>query len=208
MGRTSDARERLLAAAADLMHQRGYAAIGVAEICARADVRKGSFYHFFPSKEALTVAAIDAYWDAQRPAWLAERDRAAAPEARLEALIGAQLAGQRAYREATGNLGGCLLANVGIELTDREPLVRDRIQQIFAEQTTIVTDIVAETGAQSPDTTARAVLAQLEGSLLFAKLHNDPTLLDRVWEQTRRLLDTDDLPLRVGGGTDLTRRHS
>ncbi|MFD6676979.1 TetR/AcrR family transcriptional regulator [Rhodococcus zopfii] len=46
MGRFSDARERLLAASGDLMHQLGYAAIGVAEICARAGVRKGSFYHF------------------------------------------------------------------------------------------------------------------------------------------------------------------
>ena len=33
-------------AACELMHNRGYGSIGVAEICARADVRKGSFYHF------------------------------------------------------------------------------------------------------------------------------------------------------------------
>ncbi|WP_405178688.1 TetR/AcrR family transcriptional regulator [Nocardia sp. NBC_01377] len=191
MGRTSDARQRLLDAAGDLLHRRGYAAIGVAEICARADVRKGSFYHFFPSKEALSIAAIDAYWAVQRPAWLAARAGAGDPESRLESLIGAQIAAQRVYRQATGNLGGCMLANLGIELTDREPLVRKRIQEIFDEQTAIVADIVAEINAETSIATARAVLAQLEGALLFAKLHNDPSLLDRVWEQTRRLLGPD-----------------
>ncbi|HCU50381.1 MAG TPA: TetR family transcriptional regulator, partial [Micromonosporaceae bacterium] len=47
MGRSSTARERILAAACELMLSRGYGSIGVAEICARADVKKGSFYHFF-----------------------------------------------------------------------------------------------------------------------------------------------------------------
>ncbi|MFC8529474.1 TetR/AcrR family transcriptional regulator [Nocardia sp. NPDC057227] len=190
MGRTSDARQRLLDAAGDLLHRRGYAAIGVAEICARADVRKGSFYHFFASKEALSVAAVDAYWEGQRPAWLAARDRAGDPKSRLDSLIGAQLEAQRAYREATGNLGGCMLANLGIELTDREPLVRERVREIFGEQTAITADIVAELDAEDPIATARAVLAQLEGALLFAKLHNDPSLLEHVAEQVRRLLDS------------------
>jgi TetR/AcrR family transcriptional repressor of nem operon len=191
MGRFSDARERLLAASGDLMHQLGYAAIGVAEICARAGVRKGSFYHFFPSKEALSLAAVDAYWDGQRPAWLAARDSAGDPEYRLESLIGAQIQAQHTYRQATGNVGGCMPANVGIEPTDGKQLVCKRIQDISSEQTTIVADIVADITTEDPVATARAVLAQLEGALLFARLHNDPSLLDRVWEQTRRLLDTE-----------------
>ncbi len=188
MGRTSDARERLLDAAQALMHQRGYAAIGVAEICARADVRKGSFYHFFASKEALSIAAIDAYWAAQRPAWLAARDGDADPVARLEAVVRAQVDAQHAYKAATGNLDGCLLANLGIELSDREPLVRNRIQEIFDEQIGIVTDIVTQIGVPDPVDAARSVLAQLEGAVLFAKLRNDPMLLDGLWDQTRRLI--------------------
>ncbi|MFD4355039.1 TetR/AcrR family transcriptional regulator [Nocardia sp. NPDC058519] len=189
MGRTSDARERLLDSAGDLMHQRGYAAIGVAEICARADVRKGSFYHFFASKEALSIAVIDAYWEGQRPTWLAARDGDTAPASRLESLVRAQVEAQYVYRAATGNLGGCMLANVGLELSDREPLVRRRIQEIFDEQTTIVADLVSEIDGVDPVSTARSVLAQLEGALLFAKLHNNPLLLDGLWDQTRRLLD-------------------
>ena len=61
MGRTSDAREKILSAAQSLIELRGYSALGVAEICKAADVPKGSFYYFFESKEALALAVIDVF---------------------------------------------------------------------------------------------------------------------------------------------------
>ena len=63
MGRQSDARNRLLVAAADLFRDRGFTAIGVAEICLVADVNKGSFYHFFASKRVLLLEVIESSWD-------------------------------------------------------------------------------------------------------------------------------------------------
>ena len=64
MGRTSDARERLIDEAARLFHSRSYESVGVQELCDAADVHKGSFYHFFPSKEDLAGAVIEAQWEA------------------------------------------------------------------------------------------------------------------------------------------------
>ncbi len=52
-------RQRLIEAAASLFHRTGYHAVGVNDLCREADVRKGSFYHFFDSKEALAQAAIE-----------------------------------------------------------------------------------------------------------------------------------------------------
>lgn len=63
MGRKSDARNRILDSAVALMHERGYSSIGIEDIMQRAGVGKSSFYHFFKSKEALGVAAIDEYSD-------------------------------------------------------------------------------------------------------------------------------------------------
>src|ERR1035438_4751195 len=51
------ARELLLDAARYLFWEKGYAATGVAELLQRAHVNSGSFYHVFPSKEALLLAA-------------------------------------------------------------------------------------------------------------------------------------------------------
>ncbi|MBF6214045.1 TetR/AcrR family transcriptional regulator [Nocardia puris] len=188
MGRTSDAADRLLAAACALMHDRGYSGIGVAEICAHADVRKGSFYHFFPSKEELTIAVVDRHWETQRPEWIRAREGDGPALNRLAVLLDGQAAAQRADKAATGTVRGCLLANLGLELSTQEARVQRRIREVFDEQTAIVAAILTQAGVPAPDETARAVLAQLEGAVLFAKLTNDPASLDDLWSQTRRLL--------------------
>src|SRR5215470_5667014 len=61
MGRCSDARDRLIATAARLFSERGYTAVGVAEICDEAGLKKGSFYHFFETKLDLVLQALDCY---------------------------------------------------------------------------------------------------------------------------------------------------
>ncbi|MFG2293696.1 TetR/AcrR family transcriptional regulator [Streptomyces sp. NPDC048603] len=184
MGRTSTARERLLDAACALVLERGYTAVGVAEICARADVKKGSFYHFFPSKQALTVEAVNAHWAAQRPSWTALLAAPGPGEDRLRGLFEQQAAAQRAARAEHGSVHGCLFGNLALEVSGRDEVVQARLAEIFDEQIDLVH---AALPGRSRDT-ARAVLAQLEGMVLFAKLSDDPSLLDGLWDRTALLL--------------------
>ncbi|MBL8481636.1 MAG: TetR/AcrR family transcriptional regulator, partial [Rhodocyclaceae bacterium] len=58
-----DARQKLLAAALALIRERGYAATTVDDLCARAGVTKGAFFHHFKSKDALGVAAAKHWSD-------------------------------------------------------------------------------------------------------------------------------------------------
>ncbi|WKX69279.1 TetR/AcrR family transcriptional regulator [Streptomyces sp. XD-27] len=197
MGRTSTARERLLDAACSLMLSRGYGAIGVAEICARADVKKGSFYHFFASKQALTIEAINAHWAAQRPGWVATLDGDGPAEDRLERLFLDQAAAQRTAKAEGGAVNGCLFGNLALELSTQDAVVQTRLAEIFDEQIALVhaalTDAAEQGTIPAPAatrTTARAVLAQLEGMVMFAKLTNDPSVLDGLWAQTSRLLQS------------------
>src|ERR1041384_6893505 len=62
MGRTSDAHERLMDAALDLIWEESYGAVTIDDICQRAGVKKGSFYYFFDSKAELAVAALERMW--------------------------------------------------------------------------------------------------------------------------------------------------
>jgi TetR/AcrR family transcriptional regulator, transcriptional repressor for nem operon len=55
------ARTKLLNAALSVIRAKGYSATSVDELCATAGVSKGSFFHNFPTKEALGVEAIK-YW--------------------------------------------------------------------------------------------------------------------------------------------------
>lgn len=51
MGRTSNAKERLLEAVIELIWTGSYGSTSVDQICERAGVKKGSFYHFFESRK-------------------------------------------------------------------------------------------------------------------------------------------------------------
>ena len=76
MGRTSDAREKLLAVAFDLIHESSYGSVSVEQICTRAGVNKGSFYYFFKTKTDLVVAAYEEHWRVKLPEYERAKDGA------------------------------------------------------------------------------------------------------------------------------------
>ena len=116
MGRTSTARERLIDAGCDLLHSRGYSALGVADICAAADVRKGSFYHFFESKQVLAVEVVRSAWQVQRQDWTRALSADEPALTRLQRLLELQAETQRADKTTTGALRGCLFGNLAQEM--------------------------------------------------------------------------------------------
>jgi TetR/AcrR family transcriptional repressor of nem operon len=194
MGRTSDGRKRLLDAAATLLAQRSYGSIGVAEICTAAGVQKGSFYYYFESKQALALAVIDAHWIRQRDEWTKIIQ---ASESLLECLrnlfrLTAEV--QTASLQDAGSVTGCLFGNLALEMSGQDDQIRERLQGIFEEQIDLVEGAVKSTMAteQIPSAdareTAKSIVAQLEGLVLFAKLFNDPAQLDRLWDNSLSLM--------------------
>lgn len=57
-----DTREHLLATGELLCMQRGFTGMGLSELLKTALVPKGSFYHYFRSKEAFSVAMLERYY--------------------------------------------------------------------------------------------------------------------------------------------------
>ncbi len=194
MGRKSDARERILDAGAELFRQQPYSATGVAEIAAAAGVPKGSFYHFFPSKQSLALEVVNEHWVRQRANWL---EVLTAPDTimeRLRNLFIVTTAYQSDALSGTGSVTGCLFGNLALEVSAQDDPVRSRLQEIFEEQIDIIEDAIrdaADAGElTSADTrqTAKSIVAQIEGMVLFAKLFNDPAQLDQLWENSMTLL--------------------
>lgn len=62
-----DTRERILATGQSLILGKGFSALGLSEILGAAAVPKGSFYHYFQSKEGFGVAMLERYFADYQP---------------------------------------------------------------------------------------------------------------------------------------------
>jgi TetR/AcrR family transcriptional regulator, transcriptional repressor for nem operon len=194
MGRTSDAREKILTAAESLMELRGYSALGVAEICKEAGVPKGSFYYFFDSKEALALAVVDDHWERQRADWARVLNSAQDPLQRLKQLFEETEAAQSAGQLSCGTVSGCMFGNLTLELSNQTEAIRARLQDVFDQQVEMVEVVITEAKERGEVTvadtrkSASSVVAQLEGQVLFAKLYNRTGGLGDLWANCLALL--------------------
>lgn len=122
-----DVRRRLLAAGLDLVHARGFAASGVKDITDAAGVPKGSFYAYFPSKEAFAAAILEHYWSDIETRLLPMLDSDGSAEERITRFFHA-LADEH---EAGEFLLGCLVGNLSLELGGASERVRAELVRIL-----------------------------------------------------------------------------
>lgn len=126
-------RDRLIEGAAGLLHSQGYNAVGVKALCEAAGVRKGSFYHFFASKEDLTLAALDRSWERFRDGVIQPVvDSGLETSDRNRAIREACLDVSRPETEQQ-LLHGCIFGRLAASITDGEPLLRARLAEVFTE---------------------------------------------------------------------------
>ncbi|MCM8854682.1 MAG: TetR/AcrR family transcriptional regulator [Candidatus Thiodiazotropha sp.] len=180
----TDTKDRILATARELFHGRSYADVGIKEICTLAKVQKGSFYHFFPSKQELAMAVIDDMSDDWAHGFVAEAfDEALPPIERLDYMVDAVYYWQKAAKNAEGRMPGCLFGNLALEVSTRDEVLRARLNAVFEKASARFHEALeqaVELGEMPPlDTaaTATAMLAYLEGVILLAKTRNDPDVV-------------------------------
>src|SRR3954470_19949217 len=123
-----DTRERIVRTAMELFQAKGYGSTSIADILGRTQVNSGSLYHFFPAKQDLLIAVLDAYREGigpmlLEPAWQGVDD----PVERVFAL----LASYRASLVATDCAYGCPIGSLALELHEADPAVRARLAANF-----------------------------------------------------------------------------
>jgi TetR/AcrR family transcriptional repressor of nem operon len=180
----ANTRARILSTARELFHGRSYADVGIKEICEIAKVQKGSFYHFFPSKQDLAMAVIDDMADDWAHGFVAEAfDRNLPPLERLDYMVDAAYFWQKAAKDLEGRMPGCLFGNLALEVSTRDEVLRAKLNAVFEKASSRFHETLEEAvelGLIPPlDTaaTAQAMLAFLEGVILLAKTRNDPEVV-------------------------------
>lgn len=186
MDRGSTTRDVLVQAAAQELWGGSYGSVGVGALCEAAGVKRGSFYHFFPSKDDLVLAALDHLWERYRErmdAALESQDVSALGS--LQRLFGfiAELLEEK--RAETGEVPGCPFGNLGVELGTTNEAIRSRVAEIFDENIDCFTDFLRRardqgevTGSDADlRTCARELFAYLQGAMVLAKAYADPDLV-------------------------------
>jgi TetR/AcrR family transcriptional repressor of nem operon len=166
----------------ELLTEQGFTATGLDTMLKRVGIPKGSFYHYFESKEAFgreVMAAYDAHFRAKLDRWLL--DESLSPLERLLAFLDEAKAGMARHRFTRG----CLVGNLGQEVGALPPDYRERLAQIVQGWQDRVADCLraaqcrGELGAGA-DCNALAAFFWIgwEGAVLRARLTRDASPLD------------------------------
>jgi len=195
MGRTSDSKAKLLAAAMELIWGNSFGAVSVDQICEHAGVKKGSFYHYFPSKEDLALEAFEAHWSSDvQPVFAALFRPEVPPRERLARWCAEIYRTQKEQFDARGHVPGCPFTSIGSEMGTQSERLRIKAEELLQRGTFHIERALRD-GVRDgsfriddPAATARVVGTLALGAMLDAKIHNDPETLRALSSQVLRLV--------------------
>lgn len=173
------------------MLEKGYAATTVDEIVADAGVAKGSVYHFFDSKEAVGLEALEAYF--RRGGEVIMRG----PFATVDDPVKRAFALVDHVQAVSGQLWqhGCLAGSFATELAAVSPAIRDAIARWFTEFEKWLAGYlqpIAQAAGTSDVPTgvelAAQLLAVIEGGIIMGRARGDDTRLSAAIGEFRRYL--------------------
>ena len=186
-----DTRQRIVEAAMELFWLKGYGSTSVADILSRSQVNSGSLYYFFPGKQDVLVAVLEAYRDGigrmlLEPAWAAVTD----PVEKVFALLAL-------YRRAlvdTDCTYGCPIGSLALELHEPDPPVRELMAANFTAWVAAVEAQLRSAAERFPGNTdfralAELVLNVMEGGVMQARTFRDVAHFDRAIAQLRAHFD-------------------
>jgi len=178
-----DVRERILREACGLMLSKGYTATTVDEICVAAGVTKGSFFHYFASKERLGEEALDAFFR-MLDGHFSDGTFMSQPDP-LERVFG--YLRNIVDLSSSGTIPkSCLIGNFAQELSDINPNMRKRRSRYFDGWIggfTSLLDAAAERYGIAGKIDTRSIgeylVSVLEGTIVVYEAQRDENLLER-----------------------------
>lgn len=187
MGRqSSDTKQTLIDTALYLIWTSSYGSVSVDDICKASGVKKGSFYHFFPSKVDLAIAAMEQSHDELKPLYDDIFSADSPPVQRFERLADLIVAKQAEAAEKYGRVCGCPCASLGSEMAGLEEGIRSKFDDLARRKEryyeNALRDMIAEgllPATTDVKTKAQEVFTFLLGQLMIARIQDDLDFLMR-----------------------------
>jgi TetR/AcrR family transcriptional repressor of nem operon len=181
-----DTKVVLIEAGMQAMFERGYTNTGIQEVLSTVGIPKGSFYHYFNSKEDFALAIInqfDEFYTAKLTQYL--RDQSVSPLIRLKNYSQGKIDMLAAWKCRKG----CLIGNLSMEMADQSEILRQALSHVMGKWRDLFAACIAEgqqTGEirRSPDAEklAELFLDSLEGAVMRAKTFKSVQPLDAFVE--------------------------
>ncbi len=188
----TDMRQHILDTAKPIILGKGFSAVGLNEILRAADVPKGSFYHYFKSKELFGVALLESYF-VDYLAYIDRlfRNRDVPAAQRLISYWSSWLESQ-----ASDDMQGkCLAVKLGGEVSDLSEAMREALQhgtdQIIAQLAICIRDGLEDGSLAEPtdaDHTALILYELWLGATLLTKMRRNRSAMENAMTATLKML--------------------
>ncbi|VUD42146.1 HTH-type transcriptional regulator AcrR [Thalassocella blandensis] len=172
-------RELLLEVALNLIWQSNYNSVGVNEICKRAGVTKGSFYHHFESKGELFAEATSYYLNKVKGDLDTIMSPTNQPLDQLEQIIAMIM--ENKFGKDVDDIPGCAFLSAGTQCDKSVDHINDALQSMTQTAICYNTALVRSlaTGGYldedvNVEKSARYLHQFVQGALIFAKVHRCP----------------------------------
>ncbi|VWC92170.1 TetR family transcriptional regulator [Burkholderia lata] len=197
----AEVRQHILNIAKPIMLHKGFSAVGLNEILAAAGIPKGSFYHYFGSKEAFGEALLESYFEG----YLEHLDNLLKHQAGTGAeRLMTYWSNWLHTQCADDPEGKCLAVKLGAEVSDLSEAMRTVLRhgtgQIIERLAGGIEAGLADgslSGVADPSHTAAILYELWLGATLLEKIHRNRKPLERAMVETRRMLNLP--PLEPSG---------
>ncbi len=182
MPRTNNGtRQKLIDTATNLIWTSSYGSVSVDDICKNATVKKGSFYHYFPSKESLAITVMTDYFKNTIEPDLKNIFAVNQPlDIQATTLCDFILKEQHAVLNKYGRVCGCPFAALASEMIGQEgQAIHDHAQKLFTiacgylENALLVAIDTNQIEQCNASEKAREVHDFITGHLMMARVHNN-----------------------------------
>ncbi len=192
MGKGELTRQRIVALAAPIFNQKGYAGTALSDLMRATGLEKGGIYRHFVSKQELAEDAFDHAWKVAMDTRFEGSEKIPNAVERLQQIV-------RNFRDQRSGLvpGGCPLMNTAIDSDDGNPRLRakarsalrlwiERLQSI-AEEGKSKREIRSDVDAAK---LGILIAGTLEGSLMVSRLQRNEEPLDLACRHLDEYLET------------------
>lgn len=188
-----DKRDLILAKGAEVMTRRGYHGAGVQEIVQAAGVPKGSFYHYFASKEDFALQALQQVYQPRLQRYAqALANPALGPRARILGYY-QELVAHFARQEKLEY--HCFIGSLSFEMAELSPALGAEVDAILQRSADILQRCLEQAQAAGELATdedcgnlASFIAYAWQGALTRLKVSSNPRVLDDFLQRLQRLL--------------------